>query len=401
MCECEQRSLQVSRRNLLRSSSVLALAVPLLCCVPPPTAQARVARPSTATTELNGLPVQAREEWGADLPPTGSLERERPEDVRFLLVHHTASSNTYNEADVARLIRGFYAAHTGSEKNWPDVAYNFFVDRYGKIWEGREGSLTAPVKGDATGGSQGFAMLCCFIGNHQEEPPSPDARQAMIQLLAALADIYAIDTAPGATTSFISRGSNRWPRGTLVTTTTIAGHRDMSRTVCPGDQAYDVVRTSFPAEVSRLRVARPAITPSSELADPMQDLAPAPAAGTAPGSPMTADVNSWSTTTALSGGAAVAAALAFLAITARRAVNRSRTDAPNEAVFCRPRPDATQTADPGFVWRDNADGHGFVYEHRRPWTDSADSVHDSAREPTVPSAGHNNILASERRDRED
>lgn len=329
MCECVQGTHQISRRNLLRSSSALALAGSILCCVPSPPAQARVARPSTATTGLNGLPVQGREKWGADLPPTGSLEREQPEDVRFLLVHHTASSNTYNEADVVRIIRSFYAAHTGSEKNWPDVAYNFFVDRYGKIWEGREGSLTVPVKGDATGGSQGFAMLCCFIGNHQEEPPTPHARQAMVKLLAALADIYAIDTVPGATTSFVSRGSSRWPRGTAVTTTTIAGHRDMSRTVCPGDHAYDVVRTSFPTEVSRLRAARPAIAPLLKPADRiMTDVVPAPPAGTAPGSPMTADVNSWFTTTVLSGGAAVAAALAFLAMAARRAANKSRTDAP-------------------------------------------------------------------------
>ena len=55
----------------------------------------------------------------------------------------------------------------------------------------------------------------------------------MVALLAALADRYAIPTAPGTTTTFVSRGSNRWPAGTEVTAATISGHRDMSQTQLP------------------------------------------------------------------------------------------------------------------------------------------------------------------------
>jgi len=169
------------------------------------------------------------------------------------LVHHTASGNRYNAGDVPDLLRGFYAFHTGPDKNWPDVAYNFFVDRHGTIWEGRTGSLAGPVRPDATGGSQGFAQLGCFVGDHQAEAPTDAARLAMIALLAALADTYGIETAPGSTAAFVSRGSNRWAAGSSVTTTTIAGHRDMSQTACPGDAAYDLVQTVFPTEVTALR----------------------------------------------------------------------------------------------------------------------------------------------------
>jgi hypothetical protein len=99
--------------------------------------------------------------------------------------------------------------------------------------------------------------LCCFIGDHQTEPPTAEARRSMILLLAALADTYAIDTAPGAKTLFVSRGSSRWPRGSSVTASTIAGHRDMSRqTVCPGDAAYQLVKTVFPREVTAARKCR-------------------------------------------------------------------------------------------------------------------------------------------------
>ena len=90
--------------------------------------------------------IRPRSEWGEDLRPTGPLGSELPGGVSFLLVHHTAGANGY-----------------------PPVAYNFLVDAYGGIWEGRQGSLAGPVKGDATGGSQGYALSLIHIS----EPTRP------------------------------------------------------------------------------------------------------------------------------------------------------------------------------------------------------------------------------------
>jgi hypothetical protein len=56
-----------------------------------------------------------------------------------------------------------------------------------------------------------------------------------VKVLAWLADRYQIDTSPGANVSFVSRGSQRWAAGATVTSATIAAHRDMSYTSCPGD----------------------------------------------------------------------------------------------------------------------------------------------------------------------
>jgi len=159
--------------------SATALAIPLIA-VRPEMAQAR--------TPFRGVDVRPRANWAGGLTPTGPLRQERPGDTRFLLVHHTASANDYDPGDVPGLLRGFYRFHTGPDRRWPDVAYNFFVDRYGTVWEGRTGSLTGPVMVDATGGSQGFAQLCCFIGDHQVEAPTPAAQLSMTALLAALAD---------------------------------------------------------------------------------------------------------------------------------------------------------------------------------------------------------------------
>ena len=150
--------------------------------------------------------IHPRSDWAGELGVKGELTPE--DDVRFLLVHHTASTNDYGPDDVANQIRGFYNFHTGPEKGWSDVAYNFFVDRYGGIWEGRQGSLASPIRGDATGGSQGFALLCSLIGNHHDQAVTAEAQASMHQLLAWLGATYEVDTSVGAQTTFISRGSN-------------------------------------------------------------------------------------------------------------------------------------------------------------------------------------------------
>jgi hypothetical protein len=75
----------------------------------------------------------------------------------------------------------------------------------------------------------------------------------MVSIMAWLADRYGIDTRPGTLVKFFSRGSNRWPEGTRVTTRTIEGHRKMSLTSCPGGAAYPFVRGPLPRRVTFLR----------------------------------------------------------------------------------------------------------------------------------------------------
>lgn len=210
--------------------------------------------------------IHPRSEWSNGKVPVGPLQPE--EDVKFLLVHHTASANEGPDKAIA-LLRSFFAFHTGPEKKWPDIAYNFLVDSGGQIWEGREGSIDGPVRGDATGGSQGHALLCCFIGDFREVSPTPEAIAAMTSLLAWLADRYAVELADGHEVTFTSRGSSRWPAGTTVTTTPIAGHRDMSSTSCPGDVAYDLIASTLrPGARDLVAQARPTPTPSPTPSPP-------------------------------------------------------------------------------------------------------------------------------------
>jgi hypothetical protein len=194
----------------------------------------------------NGLSIHRREAWARDdMPPLGPLV---PEDVKFLIVHHTATGNTYGEDQASEMVRGVYRAQT-TEKGWPDTCYNFLIDRFGGVWEGRSGSLAGPVMADATAGSQGFAQLVCLIGDFTSVMPSDEMLASLQKTLAWLAGRFSINTDPVARVTFTSRGSNKWPAGTEITTGTIVGHREMTQTACPGDTFYPFVRDLLPKHV--------------------------------------------------------------------------------------------------------------------------------------------------------
>ena len=97
-------------------------------------------RASTLCDSAKSCRPLPRATWGADLAPKGPMA---PEDVRFLLVHHTATSNRI--PDQCQLIRNIFAFHTSNAKRWNDVAHNYFVGPDGTVWEGRAGSLDGPV----------------------------------------------------------------------------------------------------------------------------------------------------------------------------------------------------------------------------------------------------------------
>ncbi len=242
---------ELTRRDVL--AGAVGMATTAMLATSRPTVAG--AAPAVAAIEVApGLAIFPRAAWGADLAPVGPI---KPEEPRFLLVHHTQSPNVYPAGGARTVLRSVYEFHTGPEKRWPDVCYQFFIDHDGGIWEGRAGALDGPVMADATAGSQGWAQLVCLIGDFTSVQPTAAARNALVRLLAWLAERYSIDTATGATATFVSRGSNKWAAGASVTTPTIAGHRDMTYTECPGKAFYPDVHDRLQADVHAHRLAHP------------------------------------------------------------------------------------------------------------------------------------------------
>jgi hypothetical protein len=220
------------------------------------------------TLPARGVTINPRSSWALDRPPTGPLSSE---DIRFLIVHHSASGNGHSGVEAPAILRSFYDFHTSPGRGWNDIAYNFLIDVEGGIWEGRAGSLAGAVAGDATGGNQGYSQLVCIIGDYDSAQPSAASLSSLVALLAWLADRHEISTAPGAQISFISRGSSLHPAGTEVVTPTITGHRSMSRTSCPGANLNSYVVGSLTADVEAARSganSSPAPPPPTSTAPP-------------------------------------------------------------------------------------------------------------------------------------
>ena len=150
-------------------------------------------------------------------------------------MHHSASGNGYSQADVPALIRSFYKYHTHS-LGWSDIGYNFLVDSFGTIWEGRYGGMDQPVRGAHTLGFNNTSTGFCVIGNFETVQPTQPTLDSLAKLAAWKLSLYGRD--PNGWTQVTSEGSDKFPRGQTVTLPVIDGHRDTNDTACPGGNLY-------------------------------------------------------------------------------------------------------------------------------------------------------------------
>lgn len=236
---------RTTRRRLIGGGAALAVGALALS----PQRARRAAAAVEPVTVMPGLDILPRDAWGADLPPAGPLTDE--DDVRVLLVHHTASPNSWSAINTMRVT---HQTHT-RQKGWSDVCYNVFVARDGTVYEGRSGSLVRPTTADATGGSQGYSQLVCLLGDYTSEMPTPETRVSLVKVLAWMAERSQVPTRKGSTTTFVSKGSNKFPAGATITSATIAPHRQMTYTACPGDTFAPEVNATLMRDVQRQRAA--------------------------------------------------------------------------------------------------------------------------------------------------
>lgn len=187
--------------------------------------------------------IIARAGWGAD----ESLRTCQPDyspTVRAAAVHHTASSNAYSPEDVPGIIRGFYAYHTRAEpaggRGWCDVGYNFLVDRFGRVWEGRAGGVTSTVVGVHTGGFNSRTFGVAAIGNLSAAAPTNEMVVGIADLIAWKFSVHGIRA--NTSVALVSGGgASKYPAGQTVVFDTVFAHRDAALTSCPGDQLYSLL----------------------------------------------------------------------------------------------------------------------------------------------------------------
>lgn len=186
-------------------------------------------------------PIITRSQWGADESLTDKCDSDLSVSMQSAAVHHTASTNAYSQSDVPRLLRGFLSFHTRPEaqggRGWCDIGYNFLVDRFGRVFEGRAGSIEKTVVGAHTGGYNGRTVGVSAIGDYGSTAAPPALLEALSQTIAW--KFAQLGIKGKGTVRLVSGGStSKYPVGTEVTFPTIYGHRDASNTACPGQSLY-------------------------------------------------------------------------------------------------------------------------------------------------------------------
>jgi hypothetical protein len=187
------------------------------------------------TTAIAGSPqVTTRAAWGANetIRRGATLYADA---LRFAVVHHTAGSNSYTRAQSAAIVRAIQLYHVRSN-GWNDLGYNFLVDKYGQVFEGRYGGVERNVVGAHAEGFNTGSVGVAVLGTYGDTQPSAAAIEAIASLLAWRLDVGHVD--PLARLSWISGGNARFPSGTPVPLAAVAAHRDSGQTACPGNALY-------------------------------------------------------------------------------------------------------------------------------------------------------------------
>lgn len=171
---------------------------------------------------LQKPPIISRAGWGANeeyrFDSEGEAWVREYREVEKVIIHHTVTANI---GDPLAMIRSIYFYHA-MERGWGDIGYNYLVDRFGNVYEGRFGGENV-VGGHAyqyAFGSSGIGTM----GNHSIADVTESCQAAII-----------------AITAWVGRNLDPLGSGDFLeapSLPTICGHRDVTQDACPGDFLY-------------------------------------------------------------------------------------------------------------------------------------------------------------------
>ena len=233
----DNQGTQVDPAAMTLSASPAPVAQPAAASVAAPAAVPVVA---PAATTANGLPVAVttRAEWGAN----ASYMSWDPEYARagHVVVHHTAGTNSYSAGQSASIVRGIYYYHA-VVLDWGDIGYNFLVDKFGTVFEGRSGSVAAPAGRMSIGahargvntGTMGISMM----GDYSTVSPSDAQLSSVGKMAGWFLKRAGISDVTGWAGLHVWT-TERYQAGSTISMPRILGHRDVGYTTCPGNVGY-------------------------------------------------------------------------------------------------------------------------------------------------------------------
>jgi hypothetical protein len=191
----------VSRRQLLRLAGGAGVASVLGACSTTPRVVSAPSRPLAATSAV----VLCRDAWGARPARPGG----KPHTITRMTLHHEAEALGSNSNAPAHL-RSDQRYHQDS-KGWIDIAYHVGVDRNGNIYELRNTAIAGDTATDYD--TTGHFLVLCEGDFDKESVPEAQLHGT------ALVFAWAVKTFG-------------------IASSTLAGHRDLAATSCPGANLY-------------------------------------------------------------------------------------------------------------------------------------------------------------------
>ncbi len=185
----------------------------------------------------NAPPIITRAEWGANEAIRRNKKKgpKIADNVHIAFVHHTAGTNNYSRSQSAAIVRGIETYHVLGN-GWDDIGYNFLVDKYGQVFEGRYGGMEKAVVGAHALGFNYGAVGVALLGNYNGAGLTPAERASLVKVLAWRLDLAHLD--PLSHVTRISTGNPEFARGSVADLRAISGHRDTYPTSCPGNNVY-------------------------------------------------------------------------------------------------------------------------------------------------------------------
>jgi hypothetical protein len=176
-----------------------------------------------------------RADWGADSVPPRAAPSYGVVEAAF--VHHTVGTNEYSPEDSAGIVQGIARYHRDTN-GWNDIGYNFLVDKYGQVFEGRAGGIEAAVIGAQAQGYNAQSTGIACLGTFSSLAQSEAGMDALARLIGWKLSLHGVPVQGQITLTSAGGESNRYRSGTPVIVNRICGHRDGDSTSCPGDVLY-------------------------------------------------------------------------------------------------------------------------------------------------------------------
>lgn len=135
--------------------------------------------------------------------------------IDTLVIHYTGNPSVNIPAErIGAYIHSIQEHHLGNlSAGWVAIAYNFLIDKDGRIWEGRGPDLANGANRPANRTS----LSVCLLNGVQDNTPTPEQIEAVKQLRS-------------------------WLESKVGRSLKLAGHKDYSATACPGESIYAAIQ---------------------------------------------------------------------------------------------------------------------------------------------------------------